>query len=204
MTDIDKLVTDKLVAGKITDEDADAVLSFRDFLQIAGPPADKGGHPIRNLRWAGREDLIEWALGASYVAPKPVLIEFDIPAEPLNMNHGDGREARRQFVGWKMEWKNASYYAACQAFPGVGPRQRFQPPSTVHVSIPVADIDRRRDPINYAPTTKVIVDQLVRAECWPDDTPEYVTQEIPSLRRVPAAQLWKSKVIVRIVPRSTS
>lgn len=39
----------------------------------------------------------------------------------------------------------------------------------------------RRDPANYYPTVKAIVDGLVLAGVWSDDTPEYVTVNEPIL-----------------------
>lgn len=204
MTDIDKLVADKLADGKITDGDADAVLTFRDFLQIAGPPADKGGHPIRNLRWAGREDLIEWALGDSYVAPVEKVIEFDIPGELLSLNKlPNSAGANKVQRALKNEWKEAAQWAAISAFPGVGPSQRFLPPSDLYFSFPVTT-NRYRDPGNFTRTTKPIVDAFVAAELWPGDDPRWVTEMPVAFRVVPAGELWKSKVIVRIVPRSTT
>jgi hypothetical protein len=130
-----------------------------------------------------------------------IVIEFDLPAEPLSLNNGDKGWQKRDYLMRKAEWGRAAYFAACQTFPRKGPTGRAMPPSTVHVSIPVINDRRRRDPINWVPTVKVIVDQLVRAGMWPDDTPEYVDQPVPSLRPVPRKELWKSKVYVRVVPR---
>jgi len=39
---------------------------------------------------------------------------------------------------------------------------------------------RRRDPINFMPTVKPIIDQLVRMGYWRDDTPEFVDYGTPS------------------------
>jgi hypothetical protein len=38
---------------------------------------------------------------------------------------------------------------------------------------------RRRDPVNFMPTIKPIIDQLVHRGWWPDDTPEYVNYGTP-------------------------
>lgn len=54
------------------------------------------------------------------------------------------------------------------------------PPCWVAVTLPVAD-KRRRDPHNFTPTLKAIVDGLVDARCWPDDTPEFVATLEPIL-----------------------
>jgi len=47
-------------------------------------------------------------------------------------------------------------------------------PSFVRVTFGVRDPGRRRDPHNYMPTVKAIIDGLVDAGVWPDDTPEDV------------------------------
>ena len=56
-------------------------------------------------------------------------------------------------------------------------------PWDVHVRLDVPD-KRRRDPANYAPTIKCLVDGLTDAGWWPDDTPEYVRTHEPELRPV--------------------
>lgn len=53
-------------------------------------------------------------------------------------------------------------------------------PCIVQVSLPVID-DRDRDPHNYFATVKPIVDGLVDAGLWPDDTPTWVTTVEPLL-----------------------
>jgi Holliday junction resolvase RusA-like endonuclease len=40
----------------------------------------------------------------------------------------------------------------------------------------------RRDPSNYLPAVKALVDGLVDAELWPDDTPDYVSVAEPILK----------------------
>jgi hypothetical protein len=59
--ELDDLVAD----GKITDDDADAVRDFAEFLRAAGPPARKGDDiqsgPLARLEH--RPDLIRYALG---------------------------------------------------------------------------------------------------------------------------------------------
>lgn len=71
-------------------------------------------------------------------------------------------------------------------------------PVDVFVRLDVPD-KRRRDPANYAPTLKVLIDSLGPARTytakgklvhnpgagwWPDDTPEYVHTHEPELRPV--------------------
>ena len=69
--------------------------------------------------------------------------------------------------------------AASAAALGTGP----QPPSTVAFLFDVPD-SRRRDPMNYYSTIKALVDGLVDAGLWSDDTPEFVTTVEPVLRNV--------------------
>ena len=58
-------------------------------------------------------------------------------------------------------------------------------PSTVEVFIPFTT-NRRRDPHNYVGTVvKWIIDGLVYAGAWPDDTPEWVTVLEPVLVKYP-------------------
>jgi len=60
-------------------------------------------------------------------------------------------------------------------------RRRSLVPSLVRVHIPFAQ-NRRRDPHNYCGTVvKAIIDGLVNAGAWPDDTPEYVEHLSPVL-----------------------
>jgi hypothetical protein len=121
-----------------------------------------------------------------------VVLEFPAPADPISMNAKDNREFGRA----KQAWRDAAYMHWCEAHPGVGPSGRAAPvPAEVHVTIPFQK-RRARDPINYARTVKHIVDGLVLAGAWPDDTPDYVTQHIPTL-----VESHHLPVLVRISPR---
>ena len=106
-----------------------------------------------------------------------MVLQFDPPADPLSMNDKDNRENGRA----KQVWRNTAYFRWIEAHPGMGPSGRAFPyPAEVRVTLPFP-VARRRDPINFARTVKAIVDGLVMAGAWPDDTPEYVTQHIPTL-----------------------
>lgn len=67
--DLERQLADALADGKITDEDAEQVRRMREFLQLAGPPRHPDDHgpgcrsPLDRLRAAGRQDLVDWALG---------------------------------------------------------------------------------------------------------------------------------------------
>ncbi len=54
-------------------------------------------------------------------------------------------------------------------------------PALVRVGIPFS-VKRRRDPHNYCGTVvKAVIDGMVRAGAWKDDTPEFVEHLSPSL-----------------------
>ena len=99
-----------------------------------------------------------------------VLVAFPAPARLLSANDRDHWRRRSQLV---KTWRHTTRLAAHR----IGP----QPPSVIHLTLPVRD-NRRRDPMNYYPTMKVCVDGLVDAGCWPDDTPDYVRTLEPVLR----------------------
>lgn len=123
-----------------------------------------------------------------------IVIGFEPPADPISMNEGDTWKVR----GASAAWRDRAYFAWCQAYPGKGPSGRAFGPAEVFVNLPFA-IGRRRDPINFAKTVKHIVDGLMMAGAWPDDTPDHVTQHIPTLRREPGGLVW-----VRVVSRGES
>lgn len=115
----------------------------------------------------------------------PLLLElaFRQPAPLLSMNDRDHWRTRARYTKlWRA--------AACGSLLGApidggrsrwaGPTPMLFPAAVVHVTLPVAD-SRRRDPHNYYPTIKAIVDGLVDAGLWPDDTPDYVTTSEPTL-----------------------
>lgn len=74
----------------------------------------------------------------------------------------------------KLLWQQAAYYAA------VGAKARDLPRCEVSIELPVKG-NRRRDPHNLFPTVKHLVDGLVQAGVWRDDTPEYVRTVEPTL-----------------------
>lgn len=130
-----------------------------------------------------------------------VLIQFDLPADPLNANDQDGSAmAKRSSYARKRLWQDAGYYGAVAAFPGKGISDRAMPPCDVFISIPVPG-ERRRDPHNWMPTVKAVIDGIRRAGIWPDDNSEWVTTHEPDLRPVPPDTVRRERVYVRLVPR---
>jgi crossover junction endodeoxyribonuclease RusA len=122
-----------------------------------------------------------------------IVLEFDWPAEALSMNEGASYAVRVR----EQAWRDAAHWYWIQAHPGEGPSGRTSRPAEVSTVICFRQ-KRRRDPINYAATVKRIVDGLVLAGAWPDDTDEYVTQHIPSLLIT-----GRDSCVVRIRERST-
>jgi hypothetical protein len=98
-----------------------------------------------------------------------VTITFPEPAERLMSNDRPhwSRRARLTRI-----WRTRTYWAVMQTL-GNTHKACSQPPSFVRVTFPVT-VNRRRDSDGPAPTVKAIVDGLVDAGCWPDDTPEWV------------------------------
>lgn len=113
------------------------------------------------------------------------IVEFDfIPTEPAWSTNQDrnmnpyARHARIQ------AWQDS----AAVGWLTVPPKTRaslkvngFLPPAIVDLSIPFAQ-KRRRDPANMCGSVlKAVVDGLVRAGLWPDDTPEWIGHWEPTL-----------------------
>lgn len=108
----------------------------------------------------------------------PLVIEFDPPGELLNMNDRRHRMAQARLV--KL-WRSAAYYEACRVLP-VGPSKRLRHgKQRVTVMLPVKG-NVRRDPSNWAPTLKAVVDGATQAGVFKDDSSEYVTVDEPVLR----------------------
>jgi hypothetical protein len=120
------------------------------------------------------------------ITPDTTTIRFRPPARLLSMNDRHHWRVRARLA---RDWRLAAQVAARNAhisgqFIGhVGYIAHLpMPPSVISIVLPVRD-SRRRDPHNYFATVKPIVDGLVDAGLWPDDTPEWVTTTEPTLSR---------------------
>jgi crossover junction endodeoxyribonuclease RusA len=123
------------------------------------------------------------------------VIEFPPPTvKPLSMNDRAHPKARARLV---KRWRTQTRIFALEQLTGI-----TLGPSIVQVEIPVVGT-ARRDPHNYFATVKPIVDGLVDAGAWPDDTPEHVTTVEPTLRVYPRADACRRLVRVTLTPRST-
>lgn len=137
-------------------------------------------------------DLID-DLGRLQVTDDTVVVLFDQPAPLMSMNHRAHWTAKNRLTRL---WRHAAGWAAASTIHGNGPISA----SWIQVHLPVPT-RAHRDPANYAPRTKAIVDGLVDAHLWPDDTPAWVTTLEPVLDRelhTPSRRL----VRVVITPRN--
>jgi Holliday junction resolvase RusA-like endonuclease len=120
----------------------------------------------------------------------PIIITFRQPSPLMSMNDRTHWTAHARSV---KRWRSAARLAGAT---GDTPSRPLTP-STVTITLPVTD-RRRRDPHNYFATVKPIIDGLVDAGLWPDDTPAWVTTTEPALR-ITSDQT----VTVTITPRHT-
>lgn len=110
-------------------------------------------------------------------------IRFPIPARAWSTNERIHHMQRAELT---RQWKGAARLLAA--------RYKNQPPGIVQIWIPFND-KRRRDPHNYCGTVlKAIIDGLVMAGVWPDDTPEWVGHREPIIYK-------GAEVVVQITPR---
>lgn len=99
-----------------------------------------------------------------------MILAFEPPARLLNMND---RAHRLEAAKVVKAWRECVYFYACQAEPGPSKR-RMEGRSRVRIALPVKG-ERRRDPHNYAPTQKALIDGLCDANVFVDDNAEWVT-----------------------------
>lgn len=98
------------------------------------------------------------------------ILEFDQPDEQLTLNDRHHRIKNAKIV---KAWRERVYWAACQerATPSA---RRVKGHAQVQVIFPVTT-HTRRDPHNWMPTVKAIIDGLTDANLWPDDNSDHVT-----------------------------
>lgn len=101
---------------------------------------------------------------------------FAPPAEieSINKTSRQHQRAREETVrAWR--WAGKLYFIKA-----VSRGRRAMPPCSVQVTLPVKR-RIRRDPSNFLPVVKPIIDGMVDAGAWPDDTAEWVTVMDPIL-----------------------
>lgn len=96
-------------------------------------------------------------------------LRFEAPSPPLSINQANRMhwaQKKRKLDPWR-DAAAASWADSDQATRDM--------PCSVQVILPFRT-NQRRDPHNYTGTViKAVVDALVRAGAWPDDTPEWVS-----------------------------
>ncbi len=128
-------------------------------------------------------------------------MRIEIIGAPLTRLSMNDRMHWRPKARLTAAWRRAAFDAAIVDF-GTAPSSRARPACEVRVHFPVRQ-NRRRDPHNAAPTVKAIVDGLVDAGVWPDDTDEYVVVLDPRFYK-PDQAVPFAPVIVELTQRSTS
>jgi crossover junction endodeoxyribonuclease RusA len=123
-------------------------------------------------------------------------VTFVQPAVRLSLNDRVHWRVRARIT---RAWRHAAGYAALDQL-GRTPSGRRRPPCTVRVAFPARDPGRRRDPHNMAPTVKAIVDGLVDAGAWPDDTNRFVVVLDPEFVRAAQVVVTLSPLPDGIVP----
>lgn len=126
-----------------------------------------------------------------------MVVEVTEPAARINLNQ---RYHWRTKARLTREWRGAAYVAACQQL-GRGPAERAREACFVRVRFPVVDPGKRRDPENWAPTSKALVDGLVDAGVWPDDDESHVLV-LPCRFFKPDGPLAFQPVLIDLIPRA--
>lgn len=104
----------------------------------------------------------------------PLVLEARAPGPFLNLNDRMHWAPQARLIE---TWR---FWAKIVGRSYGSPKLLRRGPSIVTVELPVPD-KRRRDPHNYIATVKPIIDGLVDAGLWPDDTPEWVSVAEPRL-----------------------
>lgn len=101
------------------------------------------------------------------------VLTFDQPDRLMSMNDRMHWRPRSRQI---RVWRHAARIAALH----IPTARRPHGQCTVDIELPVKD-NRKRDPHNYYPTVKACIDGLVDAGVWPDDDPDHVVTNEPTL-----------------------
>lgn len=108
-----------------------------------------------------------------------IRVEFEPPDKPWSTN-SDRSLHHHERANAIAVWKGRASLAWTSYVNSLG-LDRHLGPALVRIHIPFP-VNRRRDPHNYCGTVvKAIVDGLVNAGAWEDDTPEFVEHISPIL-----------------------
>jgi hypothetical protein len=106
--------------------------------------------------------------------PSPDRLTLWIPQPSIWLNQND-RHHWRTTARRKKQWADITKIALqYNQFP------TNLPPSIVESTF-IFQRNARRDPMNFTATTKVVIDELVRWGCWPDDNQRWVDERTPHL-----------------------
>lgn len=128
-----------------------------------------------------------------------MVVEVMEPAARMNMNQRLHWRTRHRLT--KL-WRHAAYVAACEQL-GRTPSARAREACFVRVSFPVRDPGKRRDPENWSPTSKALVDGMVDAGVWVDDDERHVLV-LPCRFFKPDGPLAMQPVLIHLIPRAES
>ena len=126
-----------------------------------------------------------------------MVVEVLEPAARMNLNQ---RHSWRTKARLTRLWRHAAWVAACEQL-GRTPSERAREACFVRVAFPVRDPAKRRDPENWTPTSKALVDGLVDAGVWPDDDERHVLV-LPCRFVKPAGPLAVAPVLIHLIPRA--
>lgn len=118
-------------------------------------------------------------------------LSFPEPARRISLNDRDHHMVRANLTA---DWRTAAGWAATAA--GRTPSERAHPPCLIEVSFPVTRVTQRRDPSNWMPTVKAIVDGLVDAGFFPDDDSAHVKILEPTVHYATSSP----RVHIRFIP----
>lgn len=111
-----------------------------------------------------------------------MIVSFPIvPTEPAWSTNQDRKMNKYERHRHIRAWQDAAIQGWQVHVPSWRRREitEDQRPGIVHIQIPFLQ-KRKRDPHNYCGTVlKAVIDGLVKAELWPDDTPEWVGHREP-------------------------
>lgn len=109
------------------------------------------------------------------------------PTPPLSLNQTRG-------MHWAVlkklttPWRDLAFYTA-KSHMRNQLKDVIGKPSDIQVWLPFPQ-ERRRDPHNFMPCVKSVIDGLVRAGVWPDDTPEWLSVMEPKLFHGTDVLVW--------------
>ncbi len=122
------------------------------------------------------------------------VFRFEPPAPLVSMNRTKGQHWSRYEKMCKPWWE-AGYFYACEALPGGPAARRLDGLWRVSTLFPQGRA--AHDPANLIATVKPLVDGMVKANLWPDDTAEFVTVAEPRQSKATQDVIVRLEQVVR-------